>query len=65
MHQDFSIWEYDAYGKVWDVCIIGSGINGISTGISILEKSPETKVLVVDRWFMPLGASTRNAGFSC
>ncbi len=65
MHQDFSIWEYDTYSTMWDVCIIGSGIYGLSTGISILEKSPQTKVLVVDRWFIPLGASTRNAGFSC
>jgi len=65
MHQDFSIWEYETYHSQWDVCIIGSGISGLSTGISILERSPGTKVLVVDRWFIPLGASTRNAGFSC
>src|SRR6185503_5567697 len=65
MHQDFSIWEYEAYSIEWDLCIIGSGITGLSTGISILERRPETKVLVVDRWFIPLGASTRNAGISC
>jgi len=65
MIQDYSIWEYQAYHSIWDVCIIGSGINGISTGISILEKKPDTRVLIVDRWFIPLGASTRNAGFSC
>lgn len=65
MHQDFSIWEYETYHSTWDICIIGSGISGLSTGISILERRPEIKVLVVDRWFIPLGASTRNAGFSC
>ena len=65
MSGDFSYWEYDKYHSLWDVCIIGSGINGISAGISILEKKPGTKVLVIDRWFIPLGASTRNAGFSC
>ena len=65
MMQDYSIWEYQAYHSIWDVCIIGSGINGISTGISILEKKPDARVLIVDRWFIPLGASTRNAGFSC
>lgn len=65
MRQDYSFWEYDAYHQVWDICIIGSGINGVSAGISILEKNPDKSVLVVDRWFIPLGASTRNAGFSC
>ena len=65
MIQDYSYWEYDGYHKLWDYCIIGSGINGISTGISILEREPDAQVLIVDRWFIPLGASTRNAGFSC
>lgn len=65
MTQDYSFWEYDTYHRIWDYCIIGSGITGISTGISILEKNPEASVLIIDRWFIPLGASTRNAGFSC
>src|SRR5687768_10941788 len=65
MDQDFSYWEYDTYHRLWDVCIVGAGINGLLTGISILEKAPDAKVLVIDRWFIPLGASTRNAGFSC
>ena len=65
MVNDYSIWEHEAYHTFWDVCIIGSGINGISTGISILEKRPGAKVLIIDRSFIPLGASTRNAGFSC
>ncbi|HUR31700.1 MAG TPA: FAD-dependent oxidoreductase [Saprospiraceae bacterium] len=65
MVQDFSIWEHDAYHRTWDICIIGAGINGISTGISILEKKPDSQILIIDRWFIPLGASTRNAGFAC
>lgn len=65
MTQDFSFWEYETHHSIWDICIIGNGINGCSTGISILEKNPGAKVLMVDRWFIPLGASTRNAGFSC
>lgn len=65
MVYDFSIWEYETYRRSWDVCIIGSGINGLSAGISLLEKNPALNVLIVDRWFIPLGASTRNAGFSC
>jgi len=65
MIQDFSLWEFETYQRSWDICIVGSGINGLSTGISILEKRPDLNVLVIDRWFIPLGASTRNAGFSC
>ncbi|HJW29812.1 MAG TPA: FAD-dependent oxidoreductase, partial [Saprospiraceae bacterium] len=65
MRPDYSFWEAETYHERWDVCIIGSGITGLSTGISLLEKNPELKVLVADRWFIPLGASTRNAGFSC
>jgi glycine/D-amino acid oxidase-like deaminating enzyme len=44
---------------------VGGGISGVSTGISLLERNPELNVLVTDRWFIPLGASGRNAGFSC
>ncbi|HEX5111231.1 MAG TPA: FAD-dependent oxidoreductase [Saprospiraceae bacterium] len=65
MQQDFSFWEFETYSREWDICIIGNGITGLSTGISLLEKEPSLQVLVVDQWFIPLGASTRNAGFCC
>lgn len=65
MQKDFSFWEFETYSREWDICIIGSGITGLSTGISLLEKNPQLQIMVIDRWFIPLGASTRNAGFSC
>jgi len=65
MLRDFSYWEQDAFGTPWDVCILGGGITGLSTAISILEKRPGIRLLVVDRGFLPVGASTRNAGFAC
>ena len=64
MQQDFSFWEFETYGKEWDICILGAGITGLSTGISILERTPHLHICILDRWFIPLGASTRNAGFS-
>lgn len=65
MLRDYSYWEKDAFAAPLDVCIIGGGITGLSTGISILERQPRLRVVVVDRGFLPLGASTRNAGFAC
>lgn len=65
MLRDFSYWEQDAFGAPWDVCILGGGITGLSTGISILEKRPGLRLVVVDRGYLPIGASTRNAGFAC
>lgn len=62
---DYSLWEVEAFGATWDVCIVGGGITGLSTGISLLETFPGIRVLILDRWHLPLGASTRNAGFSC
>jgi len=65
MPQDFSFWEMEVYSREWDICIIGSGITGLSTGISLLEQNSQLNILAIDRWFIPLGASTRNAGFAC
>ena len=65
MLRDYSYWEQDAFGGTWDVSIIGGGITGLSTGISLLERQPGLKVVIVDRGFLPIGASTRNAGFAC
>ena len=58
-----SFWETESFLQ-YDVIIIGSGIMGISTAISIKEKSPEKSVLVLERGLFPSGASTRNAGFA-
>lgn len=45
-----------------DVVIIGSGIVGLSSAASILEKKPRCRVIVLERGFLPTGASTKNAG---
>lgn len=60
-----SIWELETFYRKRDVIIIGAGFTGLWTAISIKEKFPEKSVLVVERSSIPIGASTRNAGFAC
>ena len=59
-----SYWETESFLSC-DIIIIGSGIVGLSTACSLLEKRPELKITVLERGLLPSGASTRNAGFAC
>ncbi|MEE9373070.1 MAG: FAD-dependent oxidoreductase [Saprospiraceae bacterium] len=65
MKYEFSYWEYESFLKDIDVAIIGSGIVGLSAAIQLKKRKPKLKVLVLERGPLPLGASTRNAGFAC
>ncbi|MBX7226377.1 MAG: FAD-binding oxidoreductase [Chitinophagales bacterium] len=60
-----SYWEYDRYFKHIDVAIVGSGIVGLSAAFYLKKKFPKKKIVVLERSFLPYGASTRNAGFAC
>ncbi|AZA79918.1 FAD-binding oxidoreductase [Chryseobacterium sp. G0186] len=60
-----SIWELDTFYRKRDIIIIGAGFSGLWTAIAIKEKHPEKSVLIIERSTVPLGASTRNAGFAC
>lgn len=59
-----SYWEKTSLLN-YDVIVVGSGIVGLSTALSIKEKSPGQRVLVLERSILPTGASTKNAGFAC
>ena len=49
--------------KEFDHIVIGAGIVGISLGLAILERSPEKKVLIIDKESKPgVHASGRNSG---
>ncbi|ARU42452.1 FAD-dependent oxidoreductase [Armatimonadetes bacterium Uphvl-Ar1] len=61
----FSYWEQSTYFDQADVTIIGSGIVGLSTAISLKELHPNLKIIVLERGLIPTGASTKNAGFAC
>ena len=59
-----SFWEKRSLVD-YNYLVIGGGIVGLSTAISIKEKVPKSSVLVVERGILPSGASTKNAGFAC
>lgn len=59
-----SFWERDHFLN-YDHIVIGGGIVGLSTAVSIKEKKPDARVLVLEKGIFPSGASTKNAGFSC
>ncbi len=60
-----SYWESEVFFKDIDVLIIGSGIVGLSTALSLKEAARSLKVVILERGPLPIGASTRNAGFAC
>lgn len=61
----FSYWERTAFTDNADVIIIGSGIVGLSAALQLKKQQPGLKVTVLERGFLPSGASTKNAGFAC
>lgn len=65
MEANFSYWERTAFIDHADVIIIGSGIVGLSAALRLKTMQPGLKVLVLERGFLPSGASTKNAGFAC
>lgn len=62
---NLSYWEKESFLKNIDVAIIGSGIVGLNAAIRLKEHSPKLKVMILERGSLPIGASTRNAGFAC
>ncbi|MBS1527113.1 MAG: FAD-binding oxidoreductase [Bacteroidetes bacterium] len=65
MQHSFSYWERTAFTDNADVIIIGSGIVGLSAALHLKNTQPALKVTVLERGFLPCGASTKNAGFAC
>lgn len=64
MNLSLSYWERTAFFN-YDVIVIGSGIVGLNTAISLKKDHPRLKIAVLERGFLPSGASTKNAGFAC
>ncbi len=62
---DLSFWEKDVFFPQFDALIIGSGLVGLNAAIHLQELQPSWRIAIVERGSLPLGASTRNAGFAC
>ncbi len=60
-----SYWEKTVFLQNYDYLILGSGIVGLSTALSLKRKRPDAKIVIVERGYLPSGASTKNAGFAC
>lgn len=65
MEPQFSYWERSSFIDGADVIVIGSGLVGLSAALHLKKTKPLLKVLVLERGFLPSGASTKNAGFAC
>jgi glycine/D-amino acid oxidase-like deaminating enzyme len=60
-----SYWEREYLLPPADIVIIGCGIVGLSAAVQLKQQNPAARVLIVERGFLPSGASTKNAGFAC
>lgn len=61
----YSFWENKHWLKDNDFVIVGSGIVGLTCALSLREKFPRSKILILEKGILPEGASTKNAGFAC
>ena len=62
---ELSYWEKKSFIGVPDLAVIGSGIVGLNAAITFKNANPSAHVVVLERSWLPLGASTKNAGFAC
>ncbi|MDP4806335.1 MAG: FAD-binding oxidoreductase [Crocinitomicaceae bacterium] len=60
-----SYWEREQYLVGNTFVIVGAGLVGMSTALSLHERFPNEKITVLERAYLPTGASTKNAGFTC
>ena len=62
---NLSYWEYKTWLSNIDYTIVGSGIVGLNCALRLRERFPKAKILILEKGFLPQGASTKNAGFAC
>ncbi|MBX7180501.1 MAG: FAD-binding oxidoreductase [Bacteroidia bacterium] len=60
-----SYWESQNLLFNPDILVIGAGIVGLNAAYHARLRFPKAKILVLERGLLPMGASTKNAGFAC
>lgn len=60
-----SYWEHQEWFRDLNFSVIGSGIVGLQCAISLRQRHPSAKIVVLERGYLPSGASSKNAGFAC
>jgi gamma-glutamylputrescine oxidase len=60
-----SYWERECYTTNNDFIVVGAGIVGYSCALELKKKHPLSKVTILERGYLPTGASSKNAGFAC
>ncbi len=63
--EDLSFWEKSTYFEKIDFLVVGSGIVGMSTALFLRKKYDTAKIVIIERGYLPSGASSKNAGFTC
>lgn len=59
-----SFWESQTWLNA-DCIIVGAGIVGLNAALALHTAQPNKRILVLERGALPVGASTKNAGFAC
>lgn len=62
---NLSYWEKKEWFTDVDFTVIGSGIVGLFCALHLRKQHPKAKILVLEKGYLPQGASTKNAGFAC
>lgn len=62
---NLSYWEKSSFLADADYVIVGAGIVGLFAAITLKNAQPLARVVLLERSFLPSGASTKNAGFAC
>ncbi len=62
---NLSYWEIKSWLHNIHFTIVGSGIVGLSCAINLKKRFPKANILILEKGYLPQGASTKNAGFAC